>query len=504
MATNRSIMEFFGKRPTPKTTDTTTSRPISRSPSTPVSARVPTQSNGISASDMGQNRSKVETKPALPVTPQDAASTKVVDSLDFQPHSQLSPQPRPSSHTSSAHQSRHASPRQSKSRKQNARSEVSPSVDIAESPASADSVKTNGRVIKSSDDEEDDDSDSSLEDLDVLLAARKPTSSASSTVRPKTPPRQPLRNADFHKSPLAVLTKKPRFDMNSLLEHARKDESAEASSKRMKALMSAEEEKKKIAQVVSNGFTAKENLAKSSLLETVVKEKDEGDMAKVTRALMRTEATVTERRFYFFETGRKVAESKVRPFPKGSVSKGWDDLRTAQSREQSFLSGFVEDLVLLGNQLPDEIVSWILEATCLESSEPLRYSYLNVLRQCPDQLHVLLSPAEIQRMFRLVGASKATTTLSDLIVPTAKLTDPYGGQDWSKVCSLLRLLGVAAPSLAKQSCADSICILLRMTADRVVLENVDLLMVEHKTLSSLLKYIPEQDWEAEVRTYHRG
>jgi len=499
-------MDFFGKKPSSSAPKSSTSRPVSKTASVFFDARKFTPNHGPVEDKMGQIESNVESEPLANITNIPHEHKPTTKNISF-PQAQstvegVSQQQQTSQRSSS--EEVHKFTRQDSAPSNNATDaqETVTSRDT-ETPNSADSAKSTGRVIKSSDDEEENDSDSSLEDLNVLLSIKKPTSVSLPASRPKTPPGQPSKDADFHKSPLSVRTKKPKFDMVSLLDHARKDESTEASSKRMKALMGVEEGKQK-AQDLSKGLTAVDNLANTSLLETVVKEQDEGDMAKVTRALMRTEATMAEKRFYFFEHTRKLAETKARPFPKGSALKGWEDLRTQQIREQHFVSGFVEDVVALGTQLPHEIVSWILEATCLDSHEVLRYSYLNILQECPDQIHTLLTPAEIQRLFRLVGARVSTTSLSEKILPTAKVADPYWEHDWSKVCTLLKVLGRVAPSLSPQSRIDSICMLLRMAADSVVLENVEILMEEHKALWLLLRCTPDENWESEVVLLYFG
>jgi hypothetical protein len=358
-------------------------------------------------------------------------------------------------------------------------------------------------VIQNSDDEGED-SDSSLEDLSALLAAKSSeirVTQGINSSKPSTPvaSRQQTRATDFHISPLPVLSKY-KYDLKSLVSHAEKDEATEASSKRVKAMMAPKDEDVDTT-MTSNDHTADPvKFPHDALLESVIADREDGGAHKVARAIMRTEATVTEKRWYFFDAQSKASKPKRKPFPTGSVPEDWQkELVDPKMRYQTFISGFAEDMVTFGKKLPDELFLWILDEACLEASDPLRTSYLNTIRESSEQIHRLLDPDLIRKVFRAVGGSSNATEISQRVVPVAKLADIYSNRDWTGLLSVIRFFGRTAKSLQQRSRTNVISILLRMSVDRVVFDNVDLLDSVQETISRLCRYARDEDWETCVR-----
>lgn len=353
------------------------------------------------------------------------------------------------------------------------------------------------REIKGSDDE---DSDSSLEDLTTIFAARSSSSGTRKsgdgyTPYTPAPPRRQTRKT-FHKSPLAV--SKYSFDLNLLVSHNEEDDAAELSAKRFKAMMQQEaEDEKAIAQ---NGDDVKSSkFAHSALLESVVAEREDGGADKVSRAIERTEATVTQMCWYFFEIDQKRLKQTRKPFPVASIQEDWEDeLADPQMRQQSFMLGFVEDLAAMGKALPDELFLWMLDEACLEPLEPLRISYFNVFRQCHEQLHRLITPDAIKSMFRRLGGRTQATTVTEDIATIQKLDNPYSHRDWGKLLSVIKFFGQTAKLLQQKSRTYMISMLLRLSVDNVVFENVDIHDSVQETISRLSRYIPDEDWSASV------
>lgn len=358
-------------------------------------------------------------------------------------------------------------------------------------PKPAVSSSAPGRVVKSSDDE-DEDSDSSLEDLATLLQSNHSKPSPNGFT-PSTPSASRTKNVAFHTSPMPILNKH-KFDLKSLASHAEIDRKTEASSKRVKAMQEATEKKENVA---SGGGTASEKLKHSSLLQAVVAEKEDADVHKVARAVMRTEATLSEQRWYFFDTKSNPSKPQRNPFPTKSISSEWkSDLKDAQMRNQTFVSGFAEDSISFGKALPDEIFLWILDETCVESSEVLRTSYCNVVKQSSEQVHRLVVPTIIRNMFESVGATSASIATTDKIRPVQAVSEPYAKRDWSKLRSLVGLLGQIAKSLQAKTYA--VTLLLRMCVDRLVMENVDIFDLVQEAIHRLCRYIPAESWESNV------
>lgn len=350
--------------------------------------------------------------------------------------------------------------------------------------------------IKASDDEEDD-SDSSLEALKTVLAMKSPAVKMKDDA-PRSPSRSNKHSSagNFHRSPSPVQPKHT-FDMSKLVSYAEEDEATEANSKRLKGMF-GNRSKKESAITTNNGVLSPRKFTHGKLLDSVVAEKEDVDSHKVKRAIRRTEATVTEERWYFFDT-QSSRMSEQRTFPIKAVTQGWKlELGEASMRQQTFISGFAEDMVAFGKQLPDEIFLWVLDEMCYETNDPLRFSYLNVLTESTEQAHRLITPAVIQRVFRLLGGTMSATNISESIRPVKLLGDPYEKRDWSNLSSVFKLLGQIAKCLQQEARTQAICILLRLCVDRVVLENLDLVDRVQEALRRLCKYTSDEDWESFV------
>ena len=280
------------------------------------------------------------------------------------------------------------------------------------------------------------------------------------------------------------------------MSHAKKDQAAEASSKRLKAMMAPKDEREH--SYISEEDVNRSNVTQNPLLESVIADQ-EGGIAKVTRALRRTEATIAEKRWYFFDHHPMATKASANPFPKASALKGWEgELKDPQMRQQSFLSGFVEDMVGFGKKLPDELFIWVLDEAFLESRGPLRYSYLSLLRECPQQIKRLILPGIIQRLFDKLGATESASTITQPVKPVPMLSHPLPKYDWSRVCSLINFLGKIGKSLKSESREHLICMILRMSVDRAVAENVDLLDEVHRAIYYLSRDTPGSEWERSV------
>lgn len=364
--------------------------------------------------------------------------------------------------------------------------------DIPKSPPKpAISSSAPGRVVKSSDDE-DEDSDSSLEDLTTLLQTRRPVTGptpSSNGAAPTTP--KSSKTKTFPNSPMALLSKH-KFDLKSLASHAETDRKTEASSKRVKAMQEASQKKENV-QPQRGDTVAK--LKHNDLLHSVVADQEDGDVHKVARAVMRTEATLSEHRWYFFDTQASLTRPTRTPFPSKSIPEDWkNDLKDTQMREQTFVSGFAEDMVLFGKALPDEIFLWMLDEICVESSEPLRVSYCNTLEASREQVQRLVMPNVIRRMFGLVGATSASTSVSGKIRTVAALTEPYARRNWTNLCAVVRFYGQIARLLQAKTCV--ITLLLRLCVDRIVLENVDIFDLVQGTINQLCGCVHDDTaWE---------
>jgi hypothetical protein len=366
---------------------------------------------------------------------------------------------------------------------------------------SVSSNTSSDRVIQNSDDE-DEDSDSSLEDLSALLAAKSSevrAKQAMNGITPSTPvaSRYPTKPVNFHVSPLPVLSKY-KFDLKSLVSRAEDHEATEASSKRVKAMMASKDEDEDMSDHAAE-------LAKfphGALLGSVVADREDLEAHKVTRAIMRTEAAVTEKRWYFFDTQSNAPKPQRAPFPTNAVPENWKkELVDPKTRYQTFISGYAEDMVMIGKKLPDELFLWLLDEACLEASDPLRRTYLGIIKVCNEQIDRLLNPDLVKKLFQSLGGSPVGTEITQKVVPVSKLADPYANRDWARLLSLINLFGQISKPLQQKARTSIICMLLRMSMDQVVFENIDFLDSVHFTISRLCRSTPDGEWETCVRFY---
>jgi len=358
------------------------------------------------------------------------------------------------------------------------------------------------RVIQNSDDEGED-SDSSLEDLSALLAAKSSEVRAKLVMNGNTPstpmaPRYQASSVEFHVSPLPLLSKY-KFDLKSLVSRAEDHDAIEASSKRVKAMMASKDDDEDTEMSDHAAELAK--FPHGALLGSVVADREDLEAHKVTRAIMRTEATVTEKRWYFFDTHAKPLKQAPRtPFPTKILPDVWKkDLLDPKTRYYTLVSGFAENMVTLGKKLPDELFLWVLDEACLEENDPLRSSYQGIIRESTEQVQRLLNPILVRKIFRTLGGSSIGTDIAQKIVPVSKLADPYPKRDWARLLSIIKLLGKISKFLHQKTRSTIICMLLRLGVDNVVYENVDILDSVQVTIRSLCKHTPDEDWGTCVR-----
>ncbi|TVY26149.1 hypothetical protein LHYA1_G005371 [Lachnellula hyalina] len=370
-------------------------------------------------------------------------------------------------------------------------SSLSPPSSVTESPpevavlSAPSSNEVSGRVVKSSDDEESD-SDDSFPELFRSTNGPPP----AKRVTPSTPskPRsrrvlQPLM------SPIPV---HPKYSLESIVKDAENDKADQETSKRVKAMLDTQINEN--TSPFASGLSGNQAKFDGALLESVVANTEDGGMEKVTRALQRTEATNVEKFWYFFGRQDQAAEPPRPSFPTSTVPKTWQrELSKPAMRDQTFISGFAEDMVHFGQALPDEIFLWVLDEACLEPSDVLRTSYLNTLKESREQVERLLSPDLVDKMLRDLGGTPIATTITGKMKPSPKITARYS-RDWAHVRSALMFFTGIADSLQRKTREHMLCMLLRMGADHVVFKNVDVLDVLQQAIRRLCKYIPDDEW----------
>jgi hypothetical protein len=366
---------------------------------------------------------------------------------------------------------------------------------LASSPKPAvSSVAPAGRVVRSSDDEESD-SDSSLEDLTALLQSNGSGNFPKPPTKPFIPSTPTVsrfrKKENFHTSPLAVLPKY-KFDLKALASHAQTDDAVEASSKRIKAMLA--DSKVDAEGVLHNGSDSEMKRKRDEILHSVVGDAENGEGEKVMRAVKRTEATLSDQAWYFFDRNSTSSKPAKSSFPTKSIPEDLKkDLKNPQVRYQTFVSGFAEDMVSLGKIFPDEILLWMLDEILIEPTDCLRDSYCNVLTESSGQINHLIDHDVLRKIFQSIGATRTAIVITEKIVPIQALTDPYPKKDWTQLHTLIRFLGRIAEFLEIKSYV--LCLLLRMCIDRLVPNNVDLFDLVQDTIVRFCTHVPEDSWD---------
>lgn len=101
-------------------------------------------------------------------------------------------------------------------------------------------------------------------------------------------------------------------------------------------------------------------------------------------------------------------------------------------------------------------------------------------------------------MFANLGGAPTAVTISHKVRPVQEILKPYRDRDWGTLCSVIKFLGLISRSLEDNTREHVICILLRLSADRVVFENVDILDLVHEVMYRLCREVPNDSWDLSV------
>ncbi|KAF3001642.1 hypothetical protein E8E14_002139 [Neopestalotiopsis sp. 37M] len=364
-------------------------------------------------------------------------------------------------------------------------SPITPQKNVIKTPRARDTE------IKGSDDE-DDDSDSSFESIGAMLGrGRNTLGAASQNVSAglmTTPKAKRIALGSFvHRSPLTLQQQpKHKFDLKTLLNHAKQDNAFDESVRRVKAAMAeAEEELEPVANP--------EKMAGGA----ITADGDETKVEKLAMAIDRTTGDESRPRAYFFDLEEPMRDHKRRPFPKKTVkAKPWSILEEDSSRNQMFIHGLPATLAKKGKELPDELYLWILDQVCVENDVQLRNQYIELAALCTDDTHRLVTAEELYRMLGRLGGPKYSG--EDEKFPLSPgLQNPYPGRDWAHLRYFLELLTRMAPNLGTETNLDAIKMLLRLGLDPIVVTVAGLQVAHSTALLELISALPAASarWE---------
>ena len=344
-------------------------------------------------------------------------------------------------------------------------------------------------IIGGSDDEDDDGSDD--DSLPDIFAVHKRPSPVPTPRRenPCVTPKAKRTAMEFHSSPLTIMPKH-KYDMKALISHARKDDAAEASAQRLTALRDRdreEEESKDIAAAL-----------RDHILESHDGNDEEGARSKMklVRALERAEVANAEKRFYFFDLKESDSSAVSRtPFPKTAAKGVWSFLRDPKERQSNFIVGQPHVIQSRKQNLPDEIFLWILDELASERSNQLQDAYVNLLGQCPQQVHRLLGQERLISLFSNLGATQDIKDLSSPINFIEEASQPYAGRDWSCLRATLAFITRAAADLDANSLTVAMKILLRLAMDTSLMDGNYIRTAYQLAVQALIPNVAGSAWD---------
>ncbi|GKT99882.1 unnamed protein product [Fusarium langsethiae] len=370
-------------------------------------------------------------------------------------------------------------------------SPLSPSYPLeqkATTPVKKTSSPAPKREIQASDDEDDfgSSSDDSLEDLSTIIGRGRPAKATQSPARNLFATPKAKRTAvEFHTSPLTIIPKH-KFDLRALAKDARQDDAITASSMRAKAFSELDDQAD--VQMMTDE-------ALRDVMEDIVKNNTGQDAQKVMRAVKRSETGQSELRYCFFSKDYTLPLSSSAPkkFNKGH----WRLLTQGdhKTREQHLASGVPLTLLQLQGGLPDELFDWILNDICAQKSSLVRQEYCNLLSNCTDLIEPRITPQRLEELLYRFGASSELEQCDSELDISKPGVEPYEGRDWSPLSSFLSLLTAISPHMSADSIVYASQALLRMSMDKFLIYDINLLTTYELTIGTLLEAIPQPSWD---------
>ena len=384
--------------------------------------------------------------------------------------------------------------------------------------ASSQRITRNGEVmIRNSDDESD--SDASLDDIDELLAAhKKPVSHSSPPTEPDLPslpiqtPARLNRRSGLGRSTrsakagrdIYISPPKPKFSLDKLIAQAEADDAAEAGIEKARRLIGALDEKSIVLESKldhSKGDTEMDKTLLASIMNEHGERRGKEELIdKLMHAIERTEVLERPETWSFFNKTELKPPPELPDFP--SVERGnplYRILNSSSDRQAPIVSGFLGEVARKGN-LPDEILHWILDASCLEPNESLRSAYQSILVNAGARVTPHLSPDIITTLFRRLGATDKALDKDSPIVPSLQLLT-HGEQylpDWTGLRNILKLLAGIAEWIDTPTRSHTLCLLLRLTLDTsVIAERANVEALED-AIENLITTPPRPSIEEEV------
>ncbi|KFY29462.1 hypothetical protein V493_02354 [Pseudogymnoascus sp. VKM F-4281 (FW-2241)] len=331
----------------------------------------------------------------------------------------------------------------------------------------------------------DSDSDSDLPDLFTPTTSHKPNSRSTRKLQnagSKTKTRAPPGS-----SPLTFQPKHEyKFSITTLVSQSQRHEATEASAQRAKSILDEP----------GNGKEAGEHGAKEALLESVIADKDASSAEKILKAVARTEAAATEKRWHFFDPHSGTPRQKPTKTPDNisKICRHWN-LGHMLDRDSTAVSAAMMVIAEDPEEFSDTDFSWILEMS-IQPATNLKEPYSNALLAGPKAISKFLRQETVGGIFDLLGALPQATDWKTNIEAVDVYKNAYDGRGWDALVRYIKFLGDAAKFATPVTCGYTISLLARLCADNLVKENITISSAMRYTIGELCKAIKEdEDWE---------
>jgi len=367
----------------------------------------------------------------------------------------------------------------------------------------------------------DNDSDDSLADVTELFVNREnlvnsvTTTKYSRSLPWPPPPRKELdmlqrngqrRGSDRLRSfgripkmptvPPPPTDKKYKFSLDTIVKESQK--SAAMEFKVIDVMDKLEEEEKLFIS------PDKKSTVNESYLASVVErgEEDEGRAKRVAQAISRTEALEENLVWHFFNIAPASGTRKNFPYDAMPIQ-GWKVLlRDSQKRQFAFTTGFVKRMAADRQDLPAEMLDWLLSEICYEEREDLLHAYVETLVASAEHLEVVLTTGKIQELFKILGARRDAIEADTSVHPESSFNNTSNRVPF-QLQWLLRFLEGLAPSLSNEARSYVIQLLTRLCLDDTVCRDGQIQLLVERTLTSLFDSISETELESTLSAVSR-
>jgi hypothetical protein len=379
-------------------------------------------------------------------------------------------------------------------------------------------VKDGEVTIMNSDAESD--SDISLDDIDVLLAPRRPAPPVQPAPLPErslpSPAPEPSsrrngrggsstkRVTGERLSALASAGQNSKYSLDALVAQAKKDTGADTKAAEARVLIGKLEERRVEHEAKVEQIKDDVNMNVDLLASIVKNQREESDFDRLMNSIRRQEMLETTKSWSFFQDNKP--STPIRSIQFLSIGKEHmlsSVCRNAEELSTIILNGYMGELAMKGH-LPDDLVLFILDASCSDPNEALRSAYLSLITDARAQFQPYLTPGSIGRLLQNLGASREALDVNFPVVSTERM--PNRGEketpDWQYLRSLLKLFINVADVMDLKCRSYTLGLLLRLSLDTAAVADRATSEALEDAIEDIVASFPEESVDTEVCSCH--